>query len=37
MFKFIGAIVVMGFAGYGLSVFVKDHVVADKNRGADPE
>ena len=36
MFRFIGAVVVMVFAGYGVSVFVKNHVVADKNREADP-
>ena len=36
MFKFVGAIVVMGFAGYGLLEFIQKHVVLSTQRGSDP-
>ena len=35
MFKFVGAIVVLGFAAYGLLEFIQKHVVVDKQREAD--
>lgn len=34
MFKFVGWLVVTGFALYGLTKFVDDHVVTDKRETA---
>ncbi len=36
MFRFVGWLVVTGFALYGVSEFVNRHVVADKDEGQRP-